>query len=62
MERSSRQVARILSAPAQMTALEAMGDLYRTITPSAADGWIGEARASLVDQTVQDEGRDPWAS
>jgi antitoxin (DNA-binding transcriptional repressor) of toxin-antitoxin stability system len=62
VERNNRQVARMLSVPAQMTALEALGDLYRTISPSAAEGWIGEAKTSLVNQTVKDEGRDPWVS
>jgi antitoxin (DNA-binding transcriptional repressor) of toxin-antitoxin stability system len=62
LERNNRRVARILAVPAQMTALEVMADLYRTMSPAAAEGWVGEARAALQDQSVEEEGRDPWAT
>jgi hypothetical protein len=42
-----------------MTALEAMADIYRTLPPDAAEGWIEESRLS---PHLSNEIRNPWDS
>jgi antitoxin (DNA-binding transcriptional repressor) of toxin-antitoxin stability system len=38
--RNNHQVAKIISGPATMTALEAMSDLYRTLPEDAGAAWV----------------------
>ena len=57
--RNKRQIARILPGSHHMTALEAMADLYRTLPPGAAEGWLEESR---MDNSVVQEMTDPWDS
>ena len=70
--RNQRQVARIVPGAGHQTAIEAMGDLYRTITDEAARSWLDDARGvarSGKGGRVRGrprgrvtELRDPWAS
>lgn len=62
VERNNREVARITPVPARQTALEALGDLYRTLAEDAAAGWAEEARRAFDERTAADEVRDPWES
>jgi antitoxin (DNA-binding transcriptional repressor) of toxin-antitoxin stability system len=58
--RNNRQVAKIIPGPATMTALEAMSDLYRTLTEDAGATWIKDSREGAAADLS--EVRDPWAS
>lgn len=57
--RNHHQIARIIPGAAQQTALEAMGDLYRTLPETAAEGWLDDSRS--LPETREDV-RDPWVS
>lgn len=57
--RNKRQIARILPGSHHMTAIEAMADLYQTLPPDAADGWLEESR---MGERVAEETSDPWDS
>ena len=61
IERNHRQVARLVPVPGHQAALEATADLYRTLPEDAAEDWRESARAAL-DETVEDEVRDPWVT
>ncbi len=39
IERNHQRIARLVPGPGKQTAMEAMADLYRTLTPGAASGW-----------------------
>ena len=48
---------RVLRIPVKQTAEEALADLYRTLSPEAAKGWLEDARrghALLEDGLVGD--------
>jgi antitoxin (DNA-binding transcriptional repressor) of toxin-antitoxin stability system len=63
IERNHQRIARLVPGPGRQTALEAMADLYRTLTPDAAANWlqdVGRETDSATD--ARDEIRDPWAS
>ncbi|MGO8736391.1 MAG: type II toxin-antitoxin system Phd/YefM family antitoxin [Terriglobia bacterium] len=63
IERNREQVARLLPGPARQTALEAMGDLYRTLPGDAAATWEEDSRRGRWKGSRLDKGvRDPWAS
>jgi antitoxin (DNA-binding transcriptional repressor) of toxin-antitoxin stability system len=63
IERNSRQVARLTSAPAQQSALEAMADLYRTLPEDAAAGWEVDSSRYSPRKALLDKGvRNPWDS
>ncbi len=62
VERNNCQVARILPGPGHQTALEAMGDLYRTLPAGAGAGWLADSRDLPGAGALDDEVRDPWAS
>ena len=51
-------IDRIVPGSAHLTAIEAMGDLYRTLPEDAARGWLPDSRTK---GTVESEARDPWA-
>jgi len=55
--RNKHRIARIIPGSAHLTAIEAMGDLYRTLPEDAAKGWMGDGRTK---GTVAGEARDPW--
>ncbi len=58
--RNHHQVAKITPGPAKMTALEAMSDLYRTLSEDAGVHWIKDSRK--FPKGTLSEVRDPWAS
>lgn len=60
VERGRRAVARIVPTPGEMTAEQAMADLYRTLDESAGEDWLKDA--GKASKTLSDELRDPWAS
>ena len=63
IERNSRAIAFLKAAPAEMNALEAMADLYRTLPEDAANGWEADARTRKFRGATLGKGvRDPWAS
>jgi len=63
VERNREQVARLLPAPAQQTALEAMADLYRTLPEEAAARWEADSRKGRWKGSRLDKGlRNPWVS
>jgi len=56
--RNKHRIARIVPGSPHLTAIEAMGDLYRTLPEDAAVGWSEDSRGTAH---VSDEVRDPWA-
>ena len=58
--RNNHEVARIIPGKATMTALEAMTDIYRTLSDDAARDWLDDSRRSEND--LINEVRDPWVS
>lgn len=63
IERNHREVARLVPGAAHLTALEAMGDLYRTLPEQAAARWERDSRAGggLSDRVAKGV-RNPWDS
>ncbi len=58
--RNNHEVARIIPAPARMTALEAMADIYRTLPEDAGEDWLKDGRK--IETKSAGKVRDPWAS
>lgn len=58
--RNNHEVARVIPGPATMTAVEAMTDIYHTLSEDTAKGWLKDSRKHK--KTLRDEVRDPWAS
>ncbi len=50
----SLKTQHIIDQPKEMTALEAMEDLYHTLPPNAAENWLSESRGDFSDEL-----RDP---
>jgi antitoxin (DNA-binding transcriptional repressor) of toxin-antitoxin stability system len=57
--RNKNKIARIIPGSPHLTAIEAMGDIYRTLAPEAAKDWLKDSR---MEGKVAAEMRDPWAS
>ena len=57
LTRNKHRIARIVPGSPYLTAIEAMGDLYRTLPDEAAEGWLEESRTTA---TVSSESRNPW--
>ena len=57
--RNNHKIARLIPGSPHMTALEAMADLYQTLPPEAAEGWLEESR---IPGRLKDELRDSWDS
>ena len=57
--RNRHKIARIIPGSPYLTATEAMGDLYRTISPEAAASWVEESK---MKSTLEEEMKDPWDS
>ena len=55
--RNKHRIARIIPGSPHLTAVEAMGDLYRTLPEDAAEGWLEESRTAAK---VSEESRNPW--
>ncbi len=62
IERNHRQIARLVPGPGRQTALEAMADLYRTLPPAAAAGWLEDAQGDTGAETLDDGVRNAWGS
>ena len=60
IERNHQRIARLVPGPGKQTAMEAMADLYRTLTPGAASGWAEAGKE--MDERVEKGVRDPWDS
>ena len=67
--RNQYYIARIIPHTVHLTAMEAMADLYQTLSDDAASGWLQDSRQPLGDhgqesdgQGTIDEMRDPWDS
>lgn len=59
--RNQRSVATVIPGTVHMTAMEAFGDLYRTLDDEAAETWLEDIRRAddSFDGLLSD--RDPWA-
>ena len=57
--RNRQAIARIVPGVSRQSALEAMGDLYRTLPDAAAKGWVRDSRTR---RDGLDRRRDPWAT
>lgn len=55
--RNNHEIARLIPGSPHMTALEAMADLYRTLSPDAGRNWLAESR---LPGKLSDEISDPW--
>ncbi len=60
VERGRRVIARIAPTPGEMTAEQAMADLYRTLDENAGKDWLEDA--DKASKALSDEMRDPWAT
>jgi antitoxin (DNA-binding transcriptional repressor) of toxin-antitoxin stability system len=56
--RNSAQIARIVPGAARQNAMEAMGDLFRTLSDDAARRWVRDSRLRGSVKQL----RDPWRS
>ena len=57
--RNNQPVAKLVPGAPRMTALEALGDLYRTLPDTEGKAWIEAARR--MDRRMRKQVRDPWA-
>ncbi len=61
--RNRRQIARLIPEPPAQTALEVLGDLYRTLDEGTADALAAAIAMGRKGKSGSlDELRDPWAS
>lgn len=60
--RNQRPVATLIPGAQRQTAMEAFGDLYRTLDDSAAHGWLDDARRAeeALDGQIGESDGDPW--
>jgi antitoxin (DNA-binding transcriptional repressor) of toxin-antitoxin stability system len=56
--RNDHPVAKLVPGTPQMTALEALSDLYRTLPDQEGAGWLRDAKKR--DRRWRKEARDPW--
>lgn len=57
--RNNQPVAKLVPGAPRMTALEALGDLYRTLPDAEGGAWLDDA--SRMDRRLRKQVRDPWA-
>jgi antitoxin (DNA-binding transcriptional repressor) of toxin-antitoxin stability system len=57
--RGRHPVARMVPGAPRMTALEALGDLYRTLDDAEGEAWLEDMAGA--DRRLRREVRDPWA-
>jgi antitoxin (DNA-binding transcriptional repressor) of toxin-antitoxin stability system len=57
--RGRHPVARMVPGAPRMTALEALGDLYRTLDDAEGEAWLEDMAGA--DRRLRPEVRDPWA-
>ena len=55
--RNNQKIARILPGSPLLTAVQAMGDLYKTLSDDAAENWLEESR---MNQTLDNGALNPW--
>ena len=55
--RHNHKIARLIPGSFSLNALEAMGDLYRTLPEDAGKDWLKEGS---LPGSLDDEMRDPW--
>ena len=55
--RNKHRIAKIVPGSPHLTAIEAMGDLYRTLPEDAAEGWLKDSRTVA---TISKESQNPW--
>lgn len=60
VERGGQPVVQLMPTPGAQTAEQALADLYRTLPPAVAEGWLEDAGRGRPG--LDDELRDPWAS
>ncbi len=60
VERGGQPIVQVSPTPGEQNAQQALADLYRTLPPEAAEGWLEDARRG--GEALDDEPRDPWAS
>ncbi len=56
--RNKEAVAKLIPGAPQLTALEALSDLYRTLSPDEAADWLQDARRG--SRKMRKDVRDPW--
>lgn len=57
--RGKHPVARMVPGAPRMTALEALGDLHRTLGDADGKAWLADMAGA--DRRLRREVRDPWA-
>ena len=57
--RNNQPVAKLVPGAPRMTALEALGDLYRTLPDAEGKAWMDAA--GRMDRRMRKQVRDPWA-
>ncbi|MFN0059880.1 MAG: type II toxin-antitoxin system Phd/YefM family antitoxin [Planctomycetota bacterium] len=57
--RNDHPVAKLVPGAPRMTALEALSDIYQTMSPADGAAWIRDARK--LDRRSRKKLRDPWA-
>jgi len=57
--RNKHRIARILPGSSHLTAIEAMGDLYRTLPVDAGVSWVAESR---IGGALETELENKWDS
>ena len=55
--RNNHRIARIIPGSSRMGALEAMGDLYSTLSEEAGEDWLTESR---LPASISEEVSNPW--
>ena len=60
VERGGQPVVQVSPTPGRQAAEQALADLYRTLSPEAAEGWQEDARRGGT--RLDDALRDPWVS
>lgn len=60
VERAGQPVVQISPTPGRQNAEQALGDLYRTLPPEAAAGWLEDAGRGR--EALDEALRDPWAT
>ena len=60
VERGGQAVVQVTPTPGEQNAEQALADLYRTLPPQVAEGWLDDARRGGA--ALDEELRDPWAS
>ena len=57
--RNKHKIARIIPGSPELTALEAMSDLYSTLSGIAGDTWLKESR---INENLKKGIKNPWDS